>query len=313
VSIHVAMSALRCHDLIKRFGNIAAVNGLSFEVARGECFGLLGPNGAGKTTSMEILEGLQIADGGLIEVLGRTWCPSQQATLRERVGVQLQQSELPGRLTVQETLRLFRSFYRSGLSVAELLRMVSLDEKRDARVQTLSGGQRQRLSLACALAGSPELLFLDEPTTGLDPQSRLAVWAIVEQFLERGGTVLITTHYMEEADRLCHRVAIVDSGRIVALGTPSQLKRDLAGAQLLHMEVEYGKITAQELQTLPGVEHLSGEGRCWTLGSVAIGETMGALMRLLDLRGDRARSLATREPTLEDVFVAATGRALRDD
>jgi len=304
---------LRCEGLVKRFGSVLAVNGLQFEIRRGECFGLLGPNGAGKSTSMEILEGLLEPDAGVVEVLGRPWSDEHRAWLRERLGVQLQQTELPDRLTVLETLRLFRSFYPKGPGVAELLQLVSLEEKRDARVHTLSGGQKQRLSLACALAGEPELLFLDEPSTGLDPQSRLAVWSVVERFLQRGGTVLITTHYMDEADRLCGRVAIVDHGSIIALGSPAQLKAELAGAQVLEFELARGGIDAAQLARLPGVERVQGEERFWHLGSTEIGATLPALVQLLEAHGERVQRLSTRQPTLEDVFVALTGRALRDD
>jgi ABC-2 type transport system ATP-binding protein len=305
--------ALRCEGLIKRFGAMVAVNGLSFQIARGECFGLLGPNGAGKSTSMEILEGLTERDAGIVEVLGRPWTAQHRSWLRARLGVQLQQTELPDRLTVVETIRLFRSFYPRGPAVAQLLRMVSLEEKRDTRVHALSGGQKQRLSLACAMAGEPELLFLDEPSTGLDPQSRLAVWEVIEQFLQRGGTVLITTHYMDEADRLCRRVAIVDHGEIIALGSPAELKSDLAGAQVLEFELERGAVDHAQLAQLPAVERVHGGSRSWRLGSTAIGATLPALTRLLDARADRVRTLSTRLPTLEDVFVSLTGRALRDE
>jgi ABC-2 type transport system ATP-binding protein len=242
--------ALRCNGLVKHYGQLVAVDGVSFSVARGECLGLLGPNGAGKTSTMEMLEGLSTPDAGTIEILGRRWHAGDATWLRERLGVQLQQTELLDRLTVAETLRLFRSFYPRGLSVAELLSLVALEEKRDARVAALSGGQKQRLSLACALAGAPEFLFLDEPTTGLDPQARLAVWQVVENFVERGGSVLLTTHHMEEAERLCDRIAILDHGRIVAVDSTAAL---IASA---------------------------GNGQ--------------------------------RAPTLEDAFVALTGRGLRD-
>ena len=305
--------ALRCEGLIKKFGKVKAVNGLSFQVVRGECFGLLGPNGAGKTTSMEILEGLTEADGGVVEVLGRSWSSAgSRAWLRERLGVQLQQTELSDRLTVAETLRLFRSFYAKGASVAQLLSMVSLEEKRDARVSALSGGQKQRLSLACALAGEPEVLFLDEPSTGLDPQARLAVWSVVEQFLARGGTVLITTHYMDEAERLCARVAIVDHGAIIALDSPAELKVKNAGTQLIELELERGLLDAAALTQLPAVTHVHGEGRSWTIGSAAIGDTLPPLTALIQAQGDRLARFSSRLPTLEDVFVALTGRALRD-
>jgi ABC-2 type transport system ATP-binding protein len=214
--------ALHCENLRKRYGDVVAVDGLSLAVERGECFGLLGPNGAGKTTTIEILEGLLTPDSGDVEVLGMTW-RAHEGPLRQRLGVQLQETQLADKLTVEETLRLFRSFYHRGYSVDQLLKMVELEAKRASWVVKLSGGQKQRLALACALAGDPELLFLDEPTSGLDPQSRRQLWDLVRRIREAGGTVLLTTHYMEEAEILCDRVAIVDHGRVIALGTPPEL------------------------------------------------------------------------------------------
>ena len=214
--------ALRCENLRKRYGDVVAVDGLSLAVERGECFGLLGPNGAGKTTTIEILEGLLPPDDGDVEVLGMTW-RAHERQLRQRLGVQLQETQLADKLTVEETLRLFRSFYDRGHTIDELLKMVELEGKRGSWVVKLSGGQKQRLALACALAGNPDLLFLDEPTSGLDPQSRRQLWELVRRIRDAGGTVLLTTHYMEEAEILCDRVAIVDQGRVIALGTPTEL------------------------------------------------------------------------------------------
>jgi len=214
--------AVRCHGLHKRYGDVVAVDGLSLTVQRGECFGLLGPNGAGKTTTIEILEGLLDPDAGDVAVLGLTW-RRNAAELRQRLGIQLQETQLADKLTVAETVRLFRAFYHHGQDVGELLRIVELEGKRDSWVNKLSGGQRQRLALACALAGAPDLLFLDEPTTGLDPQSRRQLWGVLERFRAAGGTILLTTHYMDEAQVLCDRVAIVDHGRVIALGTPQEL------------------------------------------------------------------------------------------
>jgi ABC-2 type transport system ATP-binding protein len=219
--------AVKCDDLQKRYGDVVAVAGLSLHVRRGECFGLLGPNGAGKTTTIEILEGLLAPDGGHVEILGLAWATSERQ-LRERLGIHLQETQLSDKLTVEEMLRLFRSFYRRGRQVGELLEIVALEGKRRSRVGTLSGGQKQRLSVACALAGSPDLLFLDEPTTGLDPQSRRQLWDVLERFRGDGGTILLTTHYMDEAQVLCDRVAIVDHGRLIALGTPRELISSLA-------------------------------------------------------------------------------------
>jgi len=215
-------TAVACDRLRKAYGSVVAVADLSLAVRRGECFGLLGPNGAGKTTSIEVLEGLLTPDAGEVEVLGLRW-RTDARTLRERLGIHLQETQLAEKLTVEETLRLFRSFYPRGRTVDELLQIVELEGKRSSRVGKLSGGQKQRLSLACALVGDPDLLFLDEPTTGLDPQSRRQLWTLLEQFRSRGGTILLTTHYMDEAEFLCDRVAIVDQGRIIALGTPTEL------------------------------------------------------------------------------------------
>ena len=219
--------AVRCDGLEKRYGDVVAVAGLSLHVRRGECFGLLGPNGAGKTTTIEILEGLLAPDGGDVEILGLGWKTSERQ-LRERLGIHLQETQLSDKLTVEEMLRLFRSFYRRGRQVGELLEIVALEGKRRSRVGTLSGGQKQRLSVACALAGNPDLLFLDEPTTGLDPQSRRQLWDVLERFRSDGGTILLTTHYMDEAHVLCDRVAIVDHGKLIALGTPQELINSLA-------------------------------------------------------------------------------------
>jgi ABC-2 type transport system ATP-binding protein len=218
----VTQPAVRCEGLRKHYGDVVAVDGLSLEVRRGECFGLLGPNGAGKTTTIEILEGLLAPDAGEVEVLGLRW-KAHERELRQRLGIQLQETQLPDKLTAVETLRLFRSFYDQGRSVEDLLKVVELESKRDSRVGKLSGGQKQRLSLACALAGDPDLLFLDEPTTGLDPQSRRQLWQLLDRFRSAGGSILLTTHYMDEAEFLCDRVAVVDRGRVIALGAPREL------------------------------------------------------------------------------------------
>ncbi len=219
--------AVRCDALHKRYDRVVAVDGLSLHVRRGECFGLLGPNGAGKTTTIEILEGLLAPDSGDVEVLGLRW-QHHERELRERLGIHLQETQLSDKLTVEEMLRLFRSFYRRGLPIGELLEIVALEGKRHSRVGSLSGGQKQRLSLACALAGRPDLLFLDEPTTGLDPQSRRQLWDVLERYRAEGGTILLTTHYMDEAQILCDRVAVVDHGKLIALGSPQELIAALA-------------------------------------------------------------------------------------
>jgi len=247
------MVGVSCTKLFKRYADVIAVDELTFHVNRGECFGLLGPNGAGKTTTIEILEGLLEPDGGEVEILGLRWAEHERE-LRQRIGVQLQETQLADKLTVEETLRLFRSFYHRGRTIGELLKIVELESKRTSRVGNLSGGQKQRLAVACALAGDPDLLFLDEPTTGLDPQSRRQLWALLSQFRQQGGTILLTTHYMDEAETLCDRVAIVDHGKVISEGSP----RDLIA----------------------------------TLGEPKV---------------------ITHHGTLEDVFVALTGRHLREE
>ena len=216
------MLALLVRNLHKSFKDVKAVDGLDLEVRAGQCFGLLGPNGAGKTTTIEICEGLTTADTGDVQVLGMRWA-TDGARLRQKLGIQLQETQLSDKLTVGETLRLFRSFFNQGPDVATVIGHVQLQEKRDARVGGLSGGQKQRLALACALVGDPELLFLDEPTTGLDPQARRQLWDLIDDFRRAGRTIVLTTHYMDEAERLCDRVAIMDHGRILALGTPREL------------------------------------------------------------------------------------------
>jgi ABC-2 type transport system ATP-binding protein len=224
--------AVSCRDLRKRYGDVVAVDGLSLEVRRGECFGLLGPNGAGKTTTIEILEGLLTPDSGDVEVLGLRWSRDERE-LRQRLGIQLQESQFTDKLTVEETLRIFRSFYDRGRTIDELLALVELETKRTSWVVKLSGGQKQRLSIACALVGHPDLLFLDEPSTGLDPQSRRQLWDVLQRFRTGGGTILLTTHYMDEAEVLCDRVAIVDHGKIIALDTPKALVSALGAPKVV--------------------------------------------------------------------------------
>jgi len=252
-----ASPALVVRGLRKSYGDVTAVDGLDLEIAAGECFGLLGPNGAGKTTTIEICEGLLERDAGDVVLLGMTWERNADA-LRERLGIQLQDTQLSEKLTVTETLQLFRSFYDRGREVRDVIDLVQLDEKKGARVGTLSGGQKQRLAIACAMVGDPELLFLDEPTTGLDPQSRRQLWGLIEEFKSTGRTILLTTHYMDEAEKLCNRVAIVDHGHIIAQGSPHELIDSIGSA----------------------------------------------------IPAPPPRATST---TLEDVFVALTGRTLRDE
>src|SRR5688572_16082576 len=305
-------SALRCHGLVKRFGAVTAVDGLDLDVRRGECFGMLGPNGAGKTTTVEILEGLTPADAGDVEVLGERWHGDGLA-LRGRLGVQLQETKFPEKLQVTEVMTLFRSFYPRGMSVPEALAVVDLQEKAGARVNTLSGGQKQRLSLACALVGDPELLFLDEPTTGLDPQSRRQTWEIVEGLKARGRTVLLTTHYMEEASRLCDRVAIVDHGKVIALDTPRALVASLGAEHVVEFAVDDGvSLSEGALAALPTVEGVAFEDGSWRLTVREVHRTVPALLAALAGRGAAPNHLTTHHATLEDVFMALTGRRLRD-
>ncbi len=303
--------AVRCAGLVKRFEDVVAVAGLDLEVRSGECFGLLGPNGAGKTTTVEILEGLSAPDEGDVEVLGARWGRGADRALRARLGVQLQETLLAEKLTVRETVRLFRSFYARGRDADGVIGMVGLDEKRGARVGKLSGGQKQRLALACALVGDPELLFLDEPTTGLDPQARLKVWEIVAEFRSRGGTVLLTTHAMEEAERLCDRVAVMDHGRRIALGTPADLVASLGADQIVEIEAD-GELDGASLGRLPGVRSVSPRPRGFMLAVGDIGSGLPALLAEVGARGARLESLRTHQATLEDVFVHLTGRELRD-
>jgi ABC-2 type transport system ATP-binding protein len=303
--------ALRCAGLVKRFTDVTAVNGLDLEVLVGECFGLLGPNGAGKTTTVEILEGLTRSDDGTVELLGQHWNAGDDRALRERIGVQLQETQLPEKVTVVETVRLFRSFYKRGHGVDDVIQTVGLDEKRNARVGKLSGGQKQRLAVACALVSDPELLFLDEPTTGLDPQARLSLWDIVEKFKARGGTILLTTHYMEEATRLCDRVAIMDHGKVIALGTPAELIASLGADQVIEFSVTNG-LADDALTSLPAVRNLHKRGEAYALTVSEIGVAMPALLGEIQRQQSEIVTLTTHQATLEDVFVSLTGRMLRD-
>jgi ABC-2 type transport system ATP-binding protein len=307
--------AIRCTGLVKTYAGkppVEAVRGLDLEVAQGECFGLLGPNGAGKTTTLEILEGLLDATGGSVEIFDLIWGRDDQA-IRERIGISLQETRLSDRLSVRETLTLFRSFYRQGLHPDEAMDRVSLQEKADAWVEKLSGGQKQRLAVACALVGDPDLLFLDEPTTGLDPQSRRQLWDVVRRVRASGRTVLLTTHYMDEAEKLCDRVAVIDHGKVIALGPPAELIARLGGAHVLDVALQDGrKPDPDALAGLPSVRSVREEaGRvCLTVGEPHI--ALPALLEWLRA-GDYALSaLSTRHVSLEDVFVTLTGRHLRD-
>jgi ABC-2 type transport system ATP-binding protein len=308
--------ALQATSLVKRYGDLVAVNGLDLSVRRGTCLGLLGPNGAGKTTTIEMLEGLKKPDGGSISILGRPWS-SNPNEIRERIGVQLQETKLEEKLTVEEAVSLFASFYRNRRPSAEVLDEVGLTEKKDARYETLSGGQKQRLALACALVNRPELLFLDEPTTGLDPQARRRVWEIVEGFVGGGGTVVLTTHYMEEAERLSHEVVIVDQGRIIESGPPREVIARMGAEAVVELrfnadDAAASAIDDQTLQRIAGVQHVRHEPGALLLTTTEVQTTVGALLGLLKERGIALEDLRTHRCTLEDVFVNLTGKHLRD-
>ncbi len=310
--------AIRCTNLVKRYEgrpSVDAVRGLNLEVERGECFGLLGPNGAGKTTTIEILEGLMPPTSGEVEILGMRWDASDNE-IRQRIGISLQETRLAEKLSVLETLTLFRSFYRQGINPSEVMQRVSLEEKANSWVGKLSGGQKQRLAVACALVGDPELLFLDEPTTGLDPQSRRQLWEIIRQIRAAGRTVLLTTHYMDEAERLCDRVAIVNAGQVIASGSPRELIASLGGDHVIEFTVDgngdHRALVNGQLADLPTLSAVREEDNRISL---SVGEphvVLPALLARLDALRYPLTSLTTRHASLDDVFVKLAGRHLED-
>jgi ABC-2 type transport system ATP-binding protein len=309
--------AIECRELRKTYPGkpaVEAVQGLDLVVKEGECFGLLGPNGAGKTTTLEILEGLLDATSGQVQVLGYRWGRDDDE-IRKRIGISLQETQLADKLTVRETITLFRSFYARGVEPDEVIRRVQLDEKAKSYVVKLSGGQKQRLAVACALVGDPELLFLDEPTTGLDPQSRRQLWNLIGAYRSTGRTVMLTTHYMDEAERLCDRVAVIDHGKIIALGTPAELIAQLGGEHILNFTLTEASPAVEdaELTRLASVRSARGEGRSFSLSVEQPHVALPALLGLLQSSGRALASLTTRHATLEDVFVSLTGRHLRED
>jgi ABC-2 type transport system ATP-binding protein len=308
-------AAIQCRDLRKTYdGKVEAVRGLSLEIAGGECFGLLGPNGAGKTTTIEILEGLLAPTSGEVRILGHAW-QEDSREMREWLGISLQETRLSEKLTVRETIELFASFYREPRSADEVLDDLQLGEKADAFVGKLSGGQRQRLAVATALVGNPKILFLDEPTTGLDPQSRRQLWDIIRIFQRGGGTVLLTTHYMDEAERLCDRLAIVDHGQVIAEGTPSDLIERLGGHHVVEFEASGDSGDGRGLdawRALPGVESVRHDNGLVSLTVREPHLTIPALLDAVEKRGSQLLHLTTRQASLEDVFVNLTGRHLRE-
>jgi ABC-2 type transport system ATP-binding protein len=309
-AIDADVPAVSCAGLVKKFVDVTAVNGVDLAIARGECFGMLGPNGAGKTTTIEMLEGLTAPDAGTIRVLGEDWRGGSNDALRARVGIALQETELPEKATVDETLSLFASFYPKRKKIDDVVKLLELDEKRASRVGKLSGGQRQRLALGCALVGAPDVLFLDEPTTGLDPQARLKVWDVVQAFRAEGGTVVLTTHYMEEAQRLCQRIAIFDHGKVIALGTTDELLARLGSRAVVEVTPDRA-IDADALAKVDGVVRVHKRADAYAL-AVADGSVLPRVLAEVTRQGAHAKSVSSRDATLEDVFVHLTGTALRD-
>jgi ABC-2 type transport system ATP-binding protein len=306
-------AALVVRDLRKTFNDVIAVDGIDLTVNAAECFGLLGPNGAGKTTTIEICEGLTTADSGTVTVLGLTWATDEKR-LRQKLGIQLQDTQLSDKLTVRETLSLFRSFFTQGPDVESAIGLVQLQEKTNARVGGLSGGQKQRLALACALIGHPQLLFLDEPTTGLDPQARRQLWDLIEDFKRAGRTIVLTTHYMDEAERLCDRVAIMDHGRIIALGTPRELIASTGVEHVVEFTTGGGvAIETPPISRLDGVREVRNDGGAIQVHVTELHRAVPSVLAELARQGASLTELRTHSATLEDVFVGLTGRHLREE
>jgi ABC-2 type transport system ATP-binding protein len=305
-------SVISVHALEKSYAAVKAVKGIDFEVGAGEVFGLLGPNGAGKTSTVEILEGLRPRSSGDAKVLG--FDPDRQKQqLKDRIGVCLQATNLPAKIRVQEAMDLFASFYTRSVSTEQLLKRLQLWDKRAAAYETLSGGQKQRLALALALVNDPQLLFLDEPTTGLDPQIRLEIHSLIEEMKGEHRTVLLTTHYIEEAERLCDRVAIMDEGKIVAMGTPRELQQKSQSQSLIQITCAQ-PLDGNHLPQWPDAVSsvVEGDGRNLTVRSNRPARTLFEIMKWLDQKGLQLDDVHLKRPTLEDVFVELTGKKLRD-
>ncbi len=305
--------AVSARGLVKRYADTVAVDGIDLDVRRATCVGVLGPNGAGKTTTIEMLEGLKNPDAGEITVLGRTW-NGDRRDIQERIGVQLQEAEFQDKLKVFEVLRLFRSFFQNGADIDQIMETIGLTEKRGAYVKDLSGGQRQRLSVGCALLNNPEILFLDEPTTGLDPQARRRLWEVVEDFKAKGGTILLTTHYMEEAERLADEIFILDRGKVIAQGSPESLKATLGAESVVQFTFGDGNaLSEQDLSAFEGVQSVRREGASMVLTVVRTQEVIAQLFDAARTQNLLLDDLRTHRPTLEDVFVSMTGKTLRDE
>ena len=309
--------SLLLREVRKTFADVKAVNGIDLEVIPGECFGLLGPNGAGKTTTIEICEGLTAPDSGDVELLGLNWRTNADE-LRQRIGLQLQETQFSEKMTVEETLRLFRSFFHRGITVEDSIKTAQLEEKRSSRVGTLSGGQKQRLAMACALVGDPELLFLDEPTTGLDPQARRNLWDLLDRLKQEGRTIILTTHYMDEAERLCDRVAIMDHGRIIALDTPPRLIASVGGEHIVEFAAtsrdnRNGAVDPALLTAIDGVESHRLTAGIHQLSVRELHTAVPKIFSVLASQGLHLDEFRTHSATLEDVFVGLTGRNLRDE
>jgi ABC-2 type transport system ATP-binding protein len=298
--------AIVVRDIRKSYGQTRAVDGVSFEVTEGEFFGILGPNGAGKTTTLEIIEGLRKPDGGEVRLLGMSPWP-RQTSLLPRIGVQLQASSFFERLTAREQIRTWASLYGvSARRADEMLELVGLTDKANTRIEKLSGGQAQRLSIACALAHDPEVVFLDEPTSGLDPQARRNLWDLLREINRQGRTVVLTTHYLDEAEALCERVAIMDRGKMLQIGAPAALIRGLDAPT--RISVESGTIAAHDARALAGDAEINDDGVSLTIATRDPARVLAALAERNALRG-----LSVRGATLEDVFLNLTGREYRDD
>jgi ABC-2 type transport system ATP-binding protein len=305
-------SAVSLLGVVKRYDDVVAVDSLDLEIGAGECFGLLGPNGAGKTTTIEILIGLQNPTSGQVVVLGQMWGKDDRR-LRSRIGVSLQETRFPERLKVAEVVTLFRSFYPRGRDVPSVIREVGLEEKARSWTSKLSGGQRQRLALACALVGDPELLVLDEPTTGLDPQARLQFGDSILSYKDRGCTILVSTHYMEEAQRLCDRVAIIERGKAIAIGSPDELIASLDGNLVVEVEMASGDVEDEDVGGLAGVTSVRRENGVLLVSVREAHVTVPALLDLFRARSASLAHLTLRQATLEDVYVSLTGRHYRDE